>query len=93
MMLKERTVPIDDCLVLLAYVSRHRDEEQSIRMLADKCGIAESTLYHMLTDCRQVLESVAQAYGYDVLIYRDRRARNQYDRGRIIDVVRHAQYQ
>ena len=88
-MLKERTVPIDDCLVLLAYVSRHRNEEQSVRLLAERCGIAESTLYHMLTDCRHVLESVAQANGYDVLIYKNRKARSQYDRTQLIDVVKH----
>lgn len=79
-------MPIDDCIVLLAYVSRHRDEEQSIRLLADRCGIAESTLYHMLTDCLDVLEAVAECYGYRVHIYRNRNARSQYDRGRIIDV-------
>jgi len=85
---KERTVPIDDCLVLLAYVSKHRDEEQSIRLLADRCGIAYSTLYHMLTDKQDVLIAVAEHYGYDVRIFNRRNARCQYDRTKLIDVTK-----
>lgn len=88
MMFKERTVPIDDCLVLLAYVSRNREEDQSIRILADRCGIAESTLYHMLTDCRHILEAVAKSSGYAVHVYRHRSGVNHHQRGRLLDVER-----
>jgi len=77
---------VDDCIVLLAYVSKHRNEPQSIRILADACGIHERTLFHILTDCRSTLLRVAHAYGYAVFIYPERRAKNQFDRGQIIDV-------
>lgn len=83
-----RGTMVDDCICLLAYVSKHRNESQSIRTLADACGIHERTLFHIITDCKDTLMRVAHAYGYDVLIYPSRKARNQFDRGQIIDVVK-----
>lgn len=65
---------VDHCICLLAYVSRHRMEPQSITRLAKRCNIPYSTLYTILgeaylsPDC-SLLKGVAMNYGYEFHVY------------------------
>lgn len=80
-----------DCEVLLSYVARHRSDNQSIRSLAEACGIPQKTLQQILgealesPDGSSLLHRVASKYRYRFKVY-DYRGRRT--RGRVIDVVR-----
>ena len=79
---------VDDCIVLLAYVSKHRNEPQSIPILSDRCGIPQGTLYHMLTDCQDILRHTAEKYGYDIWVAKSFTATCQFDRSKLIDAIK-----
>lgn len=87
-MIITRSKMVDDCIVLLAYVSKHRNEPQSIPILAERCGIPEATLYHMLTDCQDILWRTAEKYGYDVYLASSFTAKCQFDRSILVDAVK-----
>jgi len=79
---------VDDCLVLLAYCSKHRGEYQSFPLLGEVTGIPMITLWHLIEDARKnkthsVLWGVAQQAGYCFIIYPSRNGK----RGPIIDVM------
>lgn len=90
----------DHCLALLSYVSKNRDEEQSVNYLAEKCGIPEPSLRMILNEfisqkVESLLFGVAMHFGYDFMVYAnyyDEPATNHYDRRndkkKVIDVVR-----
>lgn len=90
----------DHCLALLSYVSQHREEEQSVNYLAEKCGIPEPSLRMILNEfisCKveSLLFGVAMCYGYDFMVYAnyyEEPALNHYDRKnnkkKVIDVVK-----
>lgn len=80
-----------DCEVLLSYVAKHRSDQQSIRSLAEACGIPDKTLQQILNqaldspDGTSILHLVAYKYRYQFKVY-DYRGRRT--KGRVIDVVR-----
>ena len=64
----------DHCICLLSYVSRHRNEPQSITKLAKQCKIPYTTLYTILGEAyasrdNSLLRGVALNYGYDFYVY------------------------
>jgi len=79
---------VDDCIVLLSYVSKHRNEPQSRRILSDATGIPEKTLMHILTDCQEILWHTAEKYGYDIWVAESFPAKCQFDRTKLIDAVK-----
>lgn len=75
---------VDDCIALLSYVSKHRNEWQTIQGLAEKCGIPRLNLRMIIIDAdmnktESLLWGVAVRYGF---LYRI-----LHRVGSIIDVV------
>lgn len=79
---------VDDCIVLLSYVSKHRDEPQSLRILSEATNVPVMTVVHLLTDCQEVLRHAAETYGYDVWVADSFPAKCQFDRSKLIDAVK-----
>jgi len=82
----------DDCLALLSYVSKHRNEPQSINQLSEEIGIPVSSLREMIIEAEELrdhsyLSEVAYKYGFDFKIYKGWNARGHHKRN-VIDVVK-----
>ena len=78
---------VEDCLCLLAYVSRHRGEYQSYPALEEATGIPQTTLRAIVYDAREqkhesLLWGVALHYGYSYCTH----SKGQGESGPIIDV-------
>lgn len=73
-------------MALLSYVSKHRNDRQSLRVLADECGIPLGTLCVILNYHREhgkkpcYLCITATKYNYSFVVYKE-------GREQIIDVV------
>ena len=89
-------VSINDCLALLDYVSKHRDDPQTQESLSEVTGIPQRTISDILTDDMEesdsTLSRTAYKYGFEYRIFRGRMGRgDSYSRKRshpqIIDVV------
>lgn len=64
---------IDDCLVLLDYVSKHPDDEQTYESLADATNIPTRTIKRICSDGRiqgdSILARTATKYRFDFRLY------------------------
>ena len=85
--MKAHGLRVEDCLCLLAYVSRHRGEPQSYRLLDEATGIPHPTIEAIVRDAREqgqesLLWGVAHHEGYSFYLY----PRRGWEGGLIIDV-------
>lgn len=71
--MKRKSRMIDDCLVLLDYVSKHPDEDQSYEGLSKKCGISRRMLRKIIRDARyrydSTLARTAHKYSFDFEVF------------------------
>jgi len=74
-----------DCLALLSFVSQHRGEHQTQRVLAGAVGCSQQRISHLLGSVREygengsVLCITASKYGYSFKL--------MHEPGKIIDVI------
>ena len=83
-----------DCVVLLAYVSKHPSEHQTFRGLAEAIGVPEQTVWAIVRYARKegeasMLGMVAKKHGYVYCIFADcDNSGRRVPGGRIIDACR-----
>lgn len=78
------------CLALLSYVSKHREDFQTVYGLAEQCGIPRRTLREILAEAKEqkynsLLYHVARNYGYEFIVL-------EKTQGRVIDVEARGPY-
>lgn len=81
----------DNCLALLSFVSKHRNEYQSLRSLEEATGIPREYLREIIHEAQYSLCSdlseTAERYGFQFHIYPQWNTKSKRPK-RIIDVVR-----
>jgi len=87
---------INDCLMLLDYVSKHRDDPQTQESLSEAIGMSQQRISEILNEDEEwgdsTLSRTAYKYGFEYKIFKGRMGRGDgYSRRKkhpqIIDVV------
>ena len=85
----------DDCLALLSYVSKNRNEAQSLRILEEETGVPREYIRVAIHEAQCCLDSdlseVAERYGFEFKIFRGWNTKSKNSK-RIIDVVKRGYY-